>query len=59
MSLSISKKKKKCSFKFKYFFLRIPVQLYEKVCEETMENLCETIEHVLEEKFPSEFDVSL
>ncbi|EFX65222.1 hypothetical protein DAPPUDRAFT_333409 [Daphnia pulex] len=41
------------------FLNEIPIQIYEKVSQETLENLCETIDHLLEEKYPSEFDVSL
>jgi hypothetical protein len=44
---------------FLKFIFRIPVQLYEKACEETLENLYETIDHLLEEKYTAEFDVSL
>ncbi|XP_057374640.1 frataxin, mitochondrial-like [Daphnia carinata] len=37
----------------------ISLQHYEKICEETLENLCETLDQLLEEKYPNKFDVSL
>lgn len=42
-----------------FFFLRISLQHYEKISEETLENLCEIIDQLLEDKYPNEFDVSL
>lgn len=43
------------------FFLhsRINLHLFEKLSEETLENLAEVLDHLLEEKYPKEFDVSL
>ncbi|KAK4024229.1 frataxin, mitochondrial isoform X1 [Daphnia magna] len=37
----------------------ISLQHYEKISEETLENLCEIIDQLLEDKYPNEFDVSL
>lgn len=41
------------------FLLRVSPQLYEKLSGETLENLCEIIDQLFEEKYPHEFDVSL
>ncbi|KAI9556098.1 hypothetical protein GHT06_018670 [Daphnia sinensis] len=42
-----------------HFPEEMSLQHYEKISEETLENLCETLDHLLEEKYPNEFDVSL
>ena len=38
---------------------RMALNMYEKLSEETLENLADQIDKILEENYPHEFDVSL
>lgn len=39
-------------------FYRMPLNLYEKLSEETLDSLTDQIDRLLEETYPHEFDVS-
>lgn len=42
-----------------FLLSRVSLHFFEKISEETLENLAEVLDQLLEETYPKEFDVSL